>query len=314
MVSRTQENLAAALTTAGAGLHVFPARVYLNNRSGKWDKVPIAKGWQQGSSDEQQVRAWWREFPWALPGIALGRAGLLAIDPDRHGGPDGVAAWATLIAEHGGLPEHPTTITPSGGEHHLFRQPPDVVLGNGEGSLPEGINVRGRGGFIFAQGAVRPDGQGWQVARDSEPLAQAVKNETIPVIPEWLAEIIRTPKGRPIGAPPAPPPIITLGHAPTERERKYGADKVAYAIADFVAAKSNRNNALNIAALKIGSVVARGWVAAQPALNHLRQACVDTGYASDEPHKMERTIQSGFESGLAKPHADPPDRPYRKAS
>lgn len=43
-----------------------------------------------------------------------------------------------------------------------FPSPPDMQLGNGEGRLPKGINVRGRGGFVVAPGAVRPDGVTWK--------------------------------------------------------------------------------------------------------------------------------------------------------
>ena len=313
MVSYTQQNLDAALTTASAGLHVFPARVYLNNKSGKWDKVPIIKGWQQGSTDCEQIKAQWKEFPHALPGIALGRAGLLAIDPDRHGGPDGVAAWAKLVAEHGGLPQHPITITPSGGEHHLFRQPPHVALGNGEGRLPSGINVRGRGGFIFAQGATRVDGRGWQPASNSMSLAVAFKTGAISVIPDWLIEILRSRRATASATPGATPAtIISIGRPPSGRETAYGASTINGIIGTLAATKHDRNNALNAAAFRLAQLAARGWINPNMAITRLRYACRENGLLQDEPHKIEGTMNSGWRAGLEHPHPDLTDRPYQK--
>ncbi len=52
-------NLKAALDLVGAGLPVFPARVYWED--GRWRKTPIIKGWQAVSADPERVRAWWRK-------------------------------------------------------------------------------------------------------------------------------------------------------------------------------------------------------------------------------------------------------------
>jgi hypothetical protein len=111
-------NLQAALDLAGAGLPIFPARVSWEN--GRWKKQPITKGWQVERADQGRVRASWRQYPKAVPGIALGRAGLVVIDVDRHGGPDGVATFDKLVAEYGGLPPGPVVRTASGGFHYYF--------------------------------------------------------------------------------------------------------------------------------------------------------------------------------------------------
>src|SRR5207244_1852889 len=108
--------------------------------------------------DEHQIAEWWEAYPNAVPGIALGAAGLLVIDADRHGGPDGIRAFSDLIVNSGDVPIGPVTETAGGGQHFYFLQPTGETLGNGRGGLPEGIDVIGRGGFIVAQGAVRPDG------------------------------------------------------------------------------------------------------------------------------------------------------------
>ena len=42
----------------------------------------------------------------------------------------------------------PVVKTPNGGLHVYFKQPNGEALGNGRGSLPPGIDVRGAGGFV----------------------------------------------------------------------------------------------------------------------------------------------------------------------
>src|SRR5262245_37556461 len=132
-------NLDAALSLADAGLFVFPANVSLPNGSEKWVKKPWIVGWQNNAStDPSQIRQWWLTYPHAVPGIELGRSGLVVLDGDRHGGPDGVTALNELLGVD--TPRHPISLTAGGGEHHIFLQPSDAEpLGNGAGSLPKGI-------------------------------------------------------------------------------------------------------------------------------------------------------------------------------
>jgi hypothetical protein len=108
-----------ALALAAAGVAVIPVRLY--RRGDRWRKDPLIKDWgNRASADATTVEGWWRQFPFAVPGIVLARCGLVIVDADRHPGkPDGVAALRAL----GGLPPHPVIATRGGGEHHYFRQP-----------------------------------------------------------------------------------------------------------------------------------------------------------------------------------------------
>src|SRR5215472_4718974 len=180
-----QPNLTAALSLAAAGLPVFPAGA---------DKRPLLAGWQEkASTEEEQLRKWWDSHPTALPAIVVGRAGLVVIDCDRHpGGDDGIKAFNRLLSANGGnLADVPITKTANGGAHLFFKQPKGEPLGNGRGELPDGIDVRGVGGFVIAPGAVLPDGKGWQSVNGRPLLADAFKAGTIPKLPQWLADIIR---------------------------------------------------------------------------------------------------------------------------
>ena len=152
-----QPNLTAALGLAAAGISVFPAGS---------DKRPLLVGWQEkASTEEEQIRQWWDSYPAALPAIVVGLAGLVVIDCDRHpGGSDGIKAFNRLLSANGGnLADVPMTKTARGGAHLFFRQPPGEPLGNGRGELPDGIDVRGVGGFVIAPGA-ESDGKRWQSA------------------------------------------------------------------------------------------------------------------------------------------------------
>ena len=147
-------NLDIALDLAKAGIFIFPAIVSWNENAKKLDKRPAIKGWREAATiDPTQIAAWWTVFPEAVPGIELGRSNLLVVDLDRHpGGPDGVAAFKKLRGDNP-IPQCPTIKTPSGGYHLYFRQPDGEPLGNGRGSLPDGIDIRGNGGWTVAPGA-----------------------------------------------------------------------------------------------------------------------------------------------------------------
>jgi hypothetical protein len=133
-----QGNITAALALASAGIKIFPAGS---------DKRPLLKGWPDAATcNADQINIWFERAA-ALPAIPCGPNNLLVVDCDRHsGGPDGVAAFKSLVAANGALPlQVPLVKTPNGGLHLYFRQPQGEALGNGRGSLPAGIDVRGAG-------------------------------------------------------------------------------------------------------------------------------------------------------------------------
>src|SRR5262249_37036276 len=154
------------------------------------DKRPLLAGWQEkASTEEEQIRKWWDSHPTALPAIVIGRAGLAVIDCDRHpGGNDGIKAFNALVSANSAKLANvpPMTRTARGGAPLFFRQLPGEPLGNGRGELPDGIDVRGVGGFVIAPGAVLPHGKRWQSINGKPLLADAFKAGTIPELPQWL--------------------------------------------------------------------------------------------------------------------------------
>ena len=178
-VAETLESqpMAAALRLAEAGIPVFPATISYDEKSASWRKKPRFSEWQKwATTDSAMIKNWWSLFPNAAPAIALGKANLVVVDPDRHGDIDGVANFAKLIEGHD-LPVGPIINTAGGGKHYIFRQPESgEPLGNRKGDLPDGIDVRGNGGFVIAVGAVRPDGAVYAPDEHGPDLAEAFRN------------------------------------------------------------------------------------------------------------------------------------------
>lgn len=180
---RSPPNLTVALRFAAAGFLVFPC-----HSEGAKAKAPRIKGWQGAATAEESIiREWWTRWPDSLVGIHLAAAGLIAIDADRHDGPDGVAAWDAVAAANGFDPAtFPAVETPGQGRHIYMRRPADVVPSNGRGELPAGVDVRAAG-YTIASGCELPDGRRYEPLAGTPPLSL-----DIPEAPHWLLAMIGT--------------------------------------------------------------------------------------------------------------------------
>jgi AAA domain/Bifunctional DNA primase/polymerase, N-terminal len=294
-------NLAAALRHASIGLRVLPVRVY-QDEGKRWRKKPCIKGWQdKATNDFAVLEQWWEDFPAALPGIELASAGLFVVDTDRHeAGKDGVAAFAALRTANPNFPSQPKTLTAGLGEHFFFRQPPGMCVGNAEGGLPPGVNVRGAGGFVVAPGALRPDGAIWEPAPDTPDLVGAFQAGTIPPVPPWLVEVLSPQNGRSAKIAPSAARDITA------REKAY-ASAALDAVCNEVAISNvgERNNAVNATAYRLGRMVGRGWLERHVVVSRLITASERNGLVLDDGEKsVKDTIESGLNAGIANPHGD----------
>jgi hypothetical protein len=304
-----QANLDAALRLAAAGIPIFPVRMF-QNEAGEWNKPPLVKDWQRvATTDPVQIKHWWDEFPGAVPGIELEHAGLVVVDTDRHGGPDGVAAMRKLVADHGNLPDGPRTKTAGEGLHLIFKQPDGVQLGNREGSLPEGINVRGAGGYVVAPGAVRPDGARYRTGEGVPDLIEAFATGTIPAVPDWLVDIIGKDGGKNADGP------TNNSGLPGDRERAFAATALANSIVEIEqAGRGTRNNTLNSVAYRIGRMIGRGWIEELAVVDGLLQGCHSNGLVNDDGlGSVRNTIESGLSAGRGHPHSDLQDRAISQA-
>jgi len=313
-------SLIIALELAAVGIPVFPVKVMrkVTDDGERWQKQPLVSDWRRSATTEEaQLRDWWATFPNAIPGIELGRAGLIVIDADRHGGPDGVALLAELARPHGQSfehamgPERVVVITPTGsGEHHIFRQPDEGPLGNRRGNLPYGIDVRGAGGWIVAPGSVRPDGGVW---RANSSLVKAYNDGAIPQLPSWLAAEIRT-RPEPLVSPPIDEKPRFRAHPLAASREVVYAYKALSSIADELRAtppNTCRNDRLNAGAYRMGRMAARGWINKVDVVEALSEAALASGL---DPRETESTLASGLRAGMTNPADDLNNRATSAAS
>jgi hypothetical protein len=182
--TREDLNIWAAVELAREGFFVFPVD--------DDKKPPVGQSWKKTSTNDLvRVNMIWRSHhPGWMPAIDLGKSGHIVMDLDRHGGPDGIAAWKRLAIGKRAADYGPAVETPSGGRHLYYRQPEGAEpMGNREGSLKGlGINVRGSGGYVVGAGAVRSDGTYYAPRCRPRELYDA------PELPPWLA---RSPAHKP---------------------------------------------------------------------------------------------------------------------
>ena len=152
------------------------------------DKKPLTPhGFKDATKDEKQIRKWWKRWPNAMIAVPMGPAsGVWAIDPDvpkEPGDPDGVAEWEETVAVYG-MPPTRTHETPSGGRHVLFRWDPKRPVTNSPGVLPDGVDVRGEGGYIIVPPSHTADGREYK-SNGCGTIAEA---------PEWVYFLVLPPE------------------------------------------------------------------------------------------------------------------------
>lgn len=168
-------------------------------RPGKHPLTP--NGFNDATTDPEQIRAWLERWPRAHWGIATGAAsGLVVIDLDTKPDANGVASMGALRERARGLlPPTLTVRTGSGGLHLYFRHPGGVVKCS-SGRVGAGIDVRGDGGYVLAPGSGHASGKLYSVIRDLPPAP----------LPAWLLEELK----RTTPAEPLPSASTQRGHFP----------------------------------------------------------------------------------------------------
>jgi hypothetical protein len=137
----------APLEYAAHGLPVFPCK--------RTDKRPLTKnGFKDATTDPDQIRAWWKQWPDAMIGMPTGKAsGIDVVDLDVKKGKNGFAAipdWADrspIIVRTPTDPKLHTDGAPDEGGHLWFRS-------NGEikgttDTIALGVDTRGTGGYVI---------------------------------------------------------------------------------------------------------------------------------------------------------------------
>lgn len=319
----------AALSYARRGWPVFPCRERDETITLHGGKARVLKakapyggnGVKDATRDEEVIKGWWRRWPEAMIGLAMGHNGLFALDFDPRIDEDTGEVFtletlkAALVEQMGcDLPRSLTAMTQSEGVHVYLLQPQD----GGEpirnrGNLPRHVDVRGLGGYVIAPPSVlyRADGSEgryhWLTNGHDEPVEA----------PAALVEILRS-KGRKARGgderPRQPAPAAErgpAGSAAAERPadasqaeydavRKYGLSALDAECQAVRRAPSGRRNAqLNESALKIASLtVAVPFPAldARFARSAIEAAARDNP-GEDDDRQLDATIASGWTAG-----------------
>lgn len=180
----------AAQRYAALGYPVFPCG---NN------KRPLtAHGVKDASTDPSQITEWWNQWPTACIGIAT--AGLLVVDIDG-----GDNKWPDDQGHRADLEAAPTSLTPSGGRHHVFRRPDGVAWALSQSKLAANVDTRTDGGYIIAPPS-RLTAAGYRWA---DGIGLVVSADQLPAPPVWLHQALDRvhPPQRSGG------PLLTAGHA-----------------------------------------------------------------------------------------------------
>lgn len=199
--------LRAALKYASLGWPVLPLWPRKKN---PLDRL-VPNGAVNASTDERQIREWWRASPSANVGLTCERLLIVDIDPRN----DGPAGLAELTARYGPLPPCPTVMTGSRGSHYFFALPQGDLRGklkigtgpDGKDEFARGVDiVHGRNRYVVAAPSLHPDGlrYSWTSPRGL-PLLEP---------PAWIVELATRPP-----SPPLPP--RTSGPDALERARRY---------------------------------------------------------------------------------------------
>ncbi|ATW50579.1 DNA primase [Streptomyces peucetius subsp. caesius ATCC 27952] len=285
--------LTAALDAASRGWHVFPLI--------PGAKRPAVRDWEtRATTDPERITRCWTHAPYNV-GIATGPSGLVVVDLDTpkepddtppaewtaHGVTDGADVLALLCERHSEpFPAYTYTVrTWSGGTHLYFAAPAGESLRNTAGDSARGlgwkVDTRAVGGLVVGAGSTFA-GVPYLVAHNAPPAP----------LPGWLAELLR-----PAPLPPQRP--VTVPLTARDRRGRFLNAAVNGELARVTGSGEHQhNNALYIASVALGQLVAGGELDAYEVTEKLTEAALSVGQGERE---ARRTIASGLRAGANRP-------------
>jgi hypothetical protein len=253
-------------------------------------------GVKDATCNRARVLAWWTRHPQANIGLATGhRFDVLDVD-----GPAGAHAIRAFAGEHGLASSGPLVRT-GGGGWHFYLAP--TGLGNVNPRELEGVDWRGRGGYVVAPPSRHTSGPSyqWAAGRDLD-----TPPGTVPAV---LLERLRY---RQLQQPARLVQRSAVGDGPGSR---YARAALAEELARVATApKGQRNRQLWESTRNLYNLVASGALHQREVHQGLLDAAARCGLLAEEPRQTRRTLASGRQVGLAHPGrpAEPtsPDRTY----
>jgi hypothetical protein len=285
-------------------MYVFPVAPYAKTPH------PDVRSWADAATNdvtEIRERGWPKG---ANIGIACKPSGLLIVDTDQHEH-DGVKAFTLLCEQYEPDRDYPDTrivATPTGGLHHYYRNPDPDRYGNGRGSLPPGIDVRGGrgdGGYVLAVGSV-VDRRAYEGKPELQAIAGAGKSyqtyndAKVLEPPGWLLEELSQKPGRQRTSGEACHALLREWPEVTLARLNGELAKVAQTMPGAPRADKypGRNNQLYEPACRFGEAVAVGRLDEETARDQLMAAAGMCGLVDDDgTYRVEATITSGLAKG-----------------
>lgn len=128
-------------------------------------KKPLTThGCHDATTDLEQIKRWWTQYPNANVGIATGaKSGVVVLDVDGEEGKESLREIENLID----LPLTPRSLTGGGGEHLFFKHP-GTPFRNSVRIRP-GLDIRGDGGYVIAPPSVHASGKKYAWSVDHHP-------------------------------------------------------------------------------------------------------------------------------------------------
>jgi hypothetical protein len=142
-----------------------------------------SKGFKDATTCASRIRDLWTQTPDANVAIATGAvSGVFVVDADLYKDEN---CLSLLENRSGPLGATYTVMTPRGGRHFYFQQPPEGRVGSGEGKLGRFLDVKGDGGYVVAPPSIFEGAQYKRV------------NGTAPAVPpSWLWALVSAQRDR----------------------------------------------------------------------------------------------------------------------
>jgi len=285
----TDHLLDAALEYAARGWPVFPLE----------GKEPItSSGVKDATTDERQIREWWRDHPRANIGLACGEASAVVVDDDGPKAKEAIAEYARVHGIETAESDLSTSRTKTAKGEHLYFSWSDGCekLKNWTKPIPD-TDIRTTGGYVVAPPSIHPD--------TGEPYTWIVSPDNLRPFPSWLIDLLLEAKvakkatdRAALEAIPAAANKQKVARMKADEGHPYGKAALEREIATLRAtSEGERNNTLNTAALKLFSLVKGGALGRGEVERELTRVARSLGLKDPE---ISKTLESAWTGATAR--------------
>jgi putative DNA primase/helicase len=252
---------------------------------GKHPKTP--NGVNDATKDRVKIKA--RHWSDANIGVATGIVSdIFVVDVD---GESGEKTLESLQAKHGQLRKTVTVSTGKG--RHLYFRCGGARVGNSVGTLGDGLDVRGDGGYVVGAGSRHQSGRLYRFVG-----GKGLDEIEVARAPKWLLKLVttRTAENNQPEFSPIPPEKMDRAKAYADVVLRLELDRLGKA------PQHQRNDTLNRAAFKLGQLMPYAILDGQKVTADLARVAREIGLDDSE---VNPTITSGLNAGSRYPRRLP---------